>query len=87
MASNNEDVFNLFDDEQEDTENDETQEDDGFPNYQNNDSLTNERNGQEHDEPLYENAPVTIDQCLLLLMSFILGNKLSGAAVAGRRVA
>lgn len=33
------------------------------------------------DQPLYDNAPVTIGQCLLLLMAFILGNKLTGVAV------
>ena len=33
------------------------------------------------DQPLYDDAPVTIGQCLLLLMAFILGNKLTGVAV------
>ncbi|XP_028419021.1 uncharacterized protein LOC114544641 [Dendronephthya gigantea] len=33
------------------------------------------------DEPLYENAPVTLGQCLLLIMSFVLGNNLTSVAV------
>ena len=33
------------------------------------------------DEPLYENSPVTLGQCLLLLMAFVLGNNLTNVAV------
>ncbi len=33
------------------------------------------------DEPLYENAPITLGQCLLLIMAFAIGNNLTNVAV------
>jgi hypothetical protein len=40
-----------------------------------------ENNQSDVDEPLYDGASVTVAQSLLLIMAFILGNNLSGAAV------
>ena len=40
-----------------------------------------ENNQSDVDEPLYDGASVTVGQCLLLIMAFVLGNNLSGAAV------
>ena len=33
------------------------------------------------DEPLYENAPITLGQCLLLIMSVVIGNNLTSVAI------
>ena len=33
------------------------------------------------DEPLYENAPITLGQCLLLIMSFVIGDNLTSVAI------